>query len=142
MTKRALLILALAALGCAKPGDPVIPVTGKLLVQGKPAAGATVFFHPQGRTIGQKGDGPSPTAPIAVVGDDGAFAPTTYFAGDGLPEGEFAITVRWPTVVIDQGERQEGPDQLAGRYANPQAPAATVKVIKPGPVVIPDLDLK
>src|SRR5262245_54543042 len=99
-TVRGGILLLVLTCGCGAGGDEVIPVAGKVLVNGKPAAGARIFFHPQGRSLNRRGNGASPT-PMAVVSEDGAFVPTTYDPQDGLPEGEYAVTLIWPTIVID-----------------------------------------
>jgi hypothetical protein len=86
---------------------------------GKPAAGATVTFHP---TTGVK----LPATPFAVVGDDGTFAVNCYTAGDGAPPGTYAVTVVWRSVVPDG---DDGPiDKLKGKYADPARPLTTVTV--------------
>src|SRR5262245_35683473 len=87
--------LALAALclaGCGRSGRaPVYPVTGQVLLDGsgKPAAGATVIFHPA--------KGATDSAPRAVgqADDQGTFTLTTYEKGDGAAAGDYVVTVEW-----------------------------------------------
>jgi hypothetical protein len=67
---------------------PTHPVEGKLLLDGKALAGATVAFH----TYNEE------TKRWAYVCDgrsdaSGRFDMTTYFRFDGAPAGEFAVTV-------------------------------------------------
>ena len=65
----------------------VFPVDGQLLIAGKPAVGAVVSFLPTG--------GAAPRTPIeAVVREDGHFAPTQPDGAIGLPEGEYALSLR------------------------------------------------
>src|SRR5262245_26228369 len=78
----------LALAGCGADGPPLHPVTGKVLVDGKPAEHATVTFHPAGGGA----DAPKPRATVKA---DGSFALTTHTTGDGAPAGEYAVTVEW-----------------------------------------------
>jgi hypothetical protein len=57
--------------------------------ENKPTPGALVILHPL--------NDPDPRAPrpVARVGADGRFSPTTYSADDGAPAGEYAVTVAW-----------------------------------------------
>jgi hypothetical protein len=122
-----------AGCGSKEPARHVVfPVTGKLLVDGRPAEQAIVYFHPR------NGDA---TRPFATVTADGSFQPGTYTTTDGVAAGEYVLTVEWPKITVVEGEEQRGPDQLAGRYGNPQHPVATVTV-KEGENAIPPLDLK
>src|SRR5438270_6044767 len=88
------LILALAA-GCSHDGsdsgrEPVFPVQGQVLFQGKPATGAQVVFQ----RVGTGGN--APVRASGQVDTAGKFVLTTYAAGDGAPAGEYEVTVeRW-----------------------------------------------
>lgn len=129
-------ILALAP-GCEGPdeaGPAVYPVFGKVLVDGKPAAKARISFHAS-RSAGGS------SAPYAVSGDDGTFRPTTLFAEDGAPAGEYSLSVIWPTITVDHGEEVDGPDRLRGGYSNPQNSGLRA-TIKEGENEIPPLQLK
>jgi len=136
-----LLAMLLATTGCGpkeKPQLAVFPATGQVLVDGRPAERAQVTFHavtPLADPAGTR------LAPTAAVGSDGAFAVTTYKFKDGLPVGDYLITVIWPSYTVDQGEEIAGPDRLQGRYSNPQRPAAKV-TITAGPNIIPPIALK
>lgn len=123
------------ASGCGEPKLAVVPAEGQLLVNGKPATGARVFFHPAVPLPNGLG------APIATVADDGSYRPTTLTASDGLPLGEYKVTVVWPKLTEDQGEIVEGPDQLRGRFSKVEYPAATVAIVE-GENQIPLIDLK
>jgi hypothetical protein len=129
------LLVATAAMGCSDSSRvKVIPVVGKLLVNGQPAAQAIVLFHPLPARE-------ETSRPLAIVQGDGTFRPTTYVAQDGVPPGEYALTVVWPTKRIDYGEEIDGPDRLRGRYGNLATPAATVQ-IQEGQQEIPTIELK
>jgi len=113
-----LLVLALLALvffsGCDKPREqvPVVPVTGKLTVNGKPAAGALVVLHPAAGAL------PTDIRPNAYVGADGTFRLNTYGSSDGAPVGDYVVTVEWRKLETKQGqEPQLGPNLVPKEYA-------------------------
>ncbi len=82
------ILLAVAGCGRGENRVPVFPVQGQVLVNGKPAAGAQVVFHPT--------DKAGRVRPSAVVGEDGKFRLTTFAAADGAPAGAYEVTVeRW-----------------------------------------------
>jgi hypothetical protein len=117
-----LISLALFFSACSSRGrsnevrKPVHPVRGQLVVGGKPAAGAFVFFVPAN-------EAPNPTdpRPRALVGEDGYFDVCMYGDKDGAPAGEYIVTVMW--------EGEGGYDQLKGQYseANKSKLRAVVK---------------
>lgn len=95
--------------------EQAIPVRGKILVDGEPAAGAVVCFHPR--------NDPSSHAKRTYgdVGRDGSYSLTTNFAEDGAPAGDYIVTVYWshpqlePRVGWDASILR--PDLLRGRFA-------------------------
>ena len=95
-------------LGCG--GDdgraPVHPVSGEILVDGRPAEGVTVVLHPVGAGPGEAGA--RPNKPVGRTGADGRFRVTTYDAYDGAPAGEYVVTMAWSEPGV--------PDRLGGRY--------------------------
>jgi hypothetical protein len=114
-----LLMAAVLGTSCASDGRrPVFPVRGQVLYEDKPTPGALVIFHPLGD--------PDPRAPrpIARVGADGTFSPTTYRTEDGAPAGEYAVTVAWVLEQDNQNtprEEQKPPrNLLPDRYAKPE----------------------
>jgi hypothetical protein len=116
---------AVAALpsGCARnTRKPVFPVRGQVFVDGKPAAGATVFFNPVGPD-------PDAVAPFGVVDAGGSFSLTTYLTFDGAPAGEYVVTVRCPGPP-QRGEDGGGPDRLKGRYTDPKTSTLRATVEK------------
>jgi hypothetical protein len=90
---------------------PVFPVQGKVLFEGKPAAGAVVFFHPVGVA------GADALRPHATVEADGTYRLTTYNGPDGAPAGEYDVTVVW-TRPSRRGD-EEGDSLLPVRYRAP-----------------------
>lgn len=77
--------------GVARAAVKPVPVKGAITYKGQPLAGATVSFYKK----------PAPTAAnqnMVFVSDalsdaDGAFVPSTVKGFDGLPEGEYTVTV-------------------------------------------------
>jgi hypothetical protein len=67
---------------------PLHPVRGRLYCDGCPLPDALVVLHlvgPKGKRTTRTSDG--------LVEADGAFVLSTYAAGDGVPAGEYAVTV-------------------------------------------------
>lgn len=134
----ALAVVLLAAAGCGSGEKrlPTFPAGGKVLVSGKPAAGAQVVFHPLNPT---PADAPKPTA---TVKPDGSFALSTYTSGDGAPAGEYAVGVSWPSGGAPiGGDAESGPDRFGSRYADPQKSGLRARVNE-APTEIPPFDLK
>ena len=125
---RVLWAVVLAALlpGCGDKYDfePVFPVTGSLFVRGKPAAGAMVTFHPADALNDYRA-----TRSFATVEADGSFALTTYFPGDGVPSGDYVVTLNWPGQLPPTAHPTDVPsDHLGGRYSSPAKPFTRVTV--------------
>jgi hypothetical protein len=120
------------AAGCSGK-KAVVPVQGQVMYKGKaPAVGALVVFHPAG---GQAAAGAA--KPTAAVKEDGSFRPTTYEPEDGLPEGDYAVTIIWleeskPSALGDREVRAIPRDRLKGRYGDPINPRFTAHVEKGG----------
>jgi hypothetical protein len=137
----ALAAVALSVLaGCS--GDqgrfPVNYVTGAVFVNGKPAAGARLFFHPLA-------DPASPRAlrPFAEVEADGSFEVNTYLAGDGAPTGDYVVTVYWPAPPPAKGrfsDESMPPDRLKDVYSNPRTSKLRAHIIR-GDNVLPPFQL-
>ena len=102
---------------------PVYPVDGQLYVDGKPAVGALVTFHPTG--------GNATPSKEVVVRADGHFVATQPDGAVGLPEGTYSLTATWP---------ESGTDRLAGKYADKASPLAQVTVTS-GINLIPPIKL-
>ena len=92
----------------------MVKTTGKITVNGAPAVGATLLFHP----VSNK------EAPVAsgVAESDGSFTLTSNMNAGVLP-GKYEVTVTWPDPahkVSDaakmRGDAEPGPDLLKGKY--------------------------
>lgn len=124
----------LLASGCGRAEVPVFPVTGKVVVDGQPAAGAEVTFHPR------KAPDAKVPLPVAVAEADGTFHPSTRLAHDGAPAGDYDLTVVWRKSTVVQGEEIAGPDLLLGKYADPAASGLKATVGE-GPNELPPIIL-
>jgi hypothetical protein len=155
MTKRSVLsttlavaVLTLTALpGCRRGVQrvPLIPVSGKILWQNKPVGGAHVLLVP----IGQE------TKEISLsrgtTGSDGTFRLTTYAPEDGVPAGEYAVSLTWkgPTrtsaSLKGSGERSPMgaglPDYFRNRYKDPKTSGLRLK-IEPGATELSPINLR
>ncbi len=120
----ALGLIALAAVvGCGEKRVPVYKVSGKVLFNGQPAAGAQVVLHPAaGSNI------PSDLAAVATVAEDGSFQIGAYEAIDGAPPGEYVATVQWFKMVQTDGGTGRGPNVLPTKYAAPTTSPIQVKI--------------
>jgi hypothetical protein len=136
-------ILILAGCGTSekiKNRQPVFPVSGQFTVDGAPAAGAMISFHPiaaasAGRAIPSQ----------ARADAEGKFQLTTYATADGAPQGEFIVTVYWPAprspAASHEYESSElPPDRLRGRFASPSSSGLRARVLDE-PTDFPPVDL-
>ena len=135
---RGLFALALTALvvvaGCGKKGWlETYPVKGSLLVDGKPAKGATVSFHPK-EIVGDK-----PYLPTGRTDDNGEFSLATFVTDDGAPAGEYDVTVVWHVRYNPISTLWEG-DKLNGQYATKAKSTLRVTVEK-RPQQLPPFEL-
>jgi hypothetical protein len=126
----AALLLALVISGCsAEERAPVHPVTGQVMFDGRPAAGALVVFHPKDSAAGFP-------APRAHVDARGNFTLGTYAAQDGAPAGEYAVTVVLEPLVKKGDEYERGKNVLPPKYAKPRTTTLVARVAE-GPNNVP-----
>ncbi|MFO0808496.1 MAG: hypothetical protein U0746_07725 [Gemmataceae bacterium] len=125
---RCSLVAVMVLAGCAAGRDPVHPVAGQVLVNGRPAADAMIVFHPVGVAAGRA------VRPVGRSDADGCFRLMTYVAGDGAPAGEYAATVVWPdrSLPVDECLGDLAHDRFKGRYADPARSPWRFTVV-PGP---------
>ncbi|QDT55764.1 Nickel uptake substrate-specific transmembrane region [Caulifigura coniformis] len=89
-------------------GAPKVPVAGRVLVNGKPAAGVTVRFQSDdGELAGQD------RQPVATTDDQGNFQLSSHGNADGAAPGNYVVTFFWPTNPIKADK-----DRLRGRFMN------------------------
>jgi hypothetical protein len=113
------------AIGC---GDSLIQVSGSVIVDGKPAEGAVVLFHPEKNDTG--------LVSSAVSGSDGKIIPVTDMK-PGLLAGDYRITVTWTgppkpskgtSVFWGMGSDKDLPDLLKGKYTLKEQSGLTARI--------------
>lgn len=87
------------------------PASGRVTINGEPAAGAVIELH----STGEAKPDVRNSRPWAVVQEDGGYVLSTYETGDGAPPGEYAIILRWPPDV----KQPSLVDRLGGAYSQP-----------------------
>jgi hypothetical protein len=126
--------VALACGSCSSSG--LYPVSGKVLVKGEPAAGASVHFRRTGA------DPMHEEAIMGLVQADGSFTLVCGSLGSGAPPGEYDVLIEWRQVAHQaKGQPQKGPDRLQGHYADPRRPLLHV-VIRAQSNELPPFELK
>lgn len=115
----AIFALALLTLSCARSRGPervpTIPVTGTVLLDGKPASEVTVTLHRQDTPPGELGV--YTAHPTGLTDENGKFSLSTYEQGDGIAAGVYVATFQ--KLKYDAfRNRRGGPDQLKGKYSD------------------------
>ncbi|MFN7874390.1 MAG: carboxypeptidase-like regulatory domain-containing protein [Pirellula sp.] len=108
----ACLVAGCCILGCG--GNSLNQVSGTITVDGAPAVGALVIYHPVG-------DGKMATG---VADGQGKYQLVTD-AEVGAPAGKYQVTVTWPDPnqkqdagsLLSQASSEPGPDLLKGKFA-------------------------
>ncbi len=131
MWRGVLLVGLLVLAGCGGGRPKLYPVSGSVTVKGKPADGAVVRLFPAAG---------GEHMPAGVVQPDGSFKLTTFEPGDGAPAGEYKLTVTWRPAKKTTMD-PDGPDKLAGRYADAGSSRLTAKV-DAGPTTLPAIALE
>jgi BON domain len=119
------IVMLLVLAGCGRSGPPraaTNPTTGSITYQGQPIGGAFLALHPK---AGAAADVPTATA---VVQSNGTFAVTTYDTGDGVPEGDYVVTVQWRKATKSGSEFVPGPNLLPVKYSRPESSDVVVHV--------------
>jgi hypothetical protein len=124
------------AAGCGSPAG-LVPVSGKVLYRGEPAAGAVVYFHRHAEP-----GSPRDPVPSAIVEDDGTFYLSTDGLGNGARPGKYTVLVEWrdkgdgitevktrgKTKLVKRSRVRSGPDRLKGRYLDISKPLLHTEV--------------
>ncbi len=133
-----LTILAILFLGGCGGNDrnwkETIPVTGSVFVDGEPAEGVMVVFHPVSGM-----DSSQPTETKSMTNKEGMFSATTYEVGDGAPEGVYKVTLTWPT--LNKISMSFDGDKFKGKYAKAADSKYEVSVEAGSPIDMGRLDL-
>ena len=128
-------ITATLALACSSCGHSpeLYPVTGKVLVKGAPAVGATVFLQRQGI------DPMNEQTIMGIVREDGSFSLVCGPYGQGAPPGEYDVFIEWRHRA-ERAKGHMGTDRLKGHYADRKHPLLHA-VVKAEPTSLPTFDL-
>ncbi|MCE9561177.1 MAG: DUF4198 domain-containing protein [Planctomycetes bacterium] len=118
--------LSFANVGCGKSASTEVSVTGHVTLNGKPAAGATVVFHP----VNPGKDAVRPTGRVDEKGDFQVAIPKSE---DGTT-GEYRVTVTQfvSTATKRTAEGESSPlwNQIPGKYSKVETtPVSTI--VKP-----------
>lgn len=133
----AAIVSTLLLTGCG--GGEFAPSTGVVNVDGAPASGATVIFHPASGADRATGR----------TDESGRFSLMTVTPGDGARPGEYVVTVVWldeskPAAGEVQGDLENktvAVDRLKGRYAA-KGDASPKVTVPPGGGELPPIELK
>ena len=117
--------LGLLASGCTTGTPGLVQVTGKMLVDGKPAEGASLVFFPDGA------DDPSKIA-AGVVDSSGQYTLITNLE-PGIHPGKYKVTATWPEPPkederFSMGNSKDPPDLLKGRYSSAKKTNLTAEI--------------
>lgn len=125
--------LAAVAAGCGHSEPGVVPVRGKVTLNGGPWPKAgTLFFTPAGTV---EGSDPSKSRPGSAPFDtDGSFTVTSFQPGDGLFPGTYQVSVECldaPLTMANDGRSVGGKSLIPARYQSGSTSGLSVTV-KPG----------
>lgn len=125
-------VIAAVLPGCGESGPPrasLHPASGKVIVDGEPAAGVQVRFRPA--------DDPNSLdalVPFGKTDEGGVYTLGTYEAGDGAPVGRYKVTLFWP-------DRPPGPqpadDLLGGVYTLADRTKLEAAIVEGGQAIPP-----
>lgn len=86
-------LILLNVVGCGAapklPSETVVPVSGKVTIDGKPEAGVQVVFTPIRDNRQSRGG-------AGVTREDGSFQLQNFEKKDGVPVGHYAVTISRP----------------------------------------------
>jgi hypothetical protein len=127
-------VLLAGACGCSRETSSrdvsTYDVRGKVIVNGQPAAGASVTLLPA-----EDADRLDQSPPTFLVGgltdEQGEFTLRTNGEKPGAPAGYYLVGVSWPDPKVepdrDGGER--GPDLIPPRYRDPRQSGIEVEIL-------------
>ncbi|QGQ30247.1 hypothetical protein [Gimesia maris] len=112
------------------PRAKTVPLTGRVLVDGKPEEGVTVSCHPINGGVDNR-------VLSGATDASGKVFVSTYVSGDGVPPGEYTLTFKW----MKKGPGSEK-DLLNGRYSNPDKSEYRVTAVEGQAADLNKIDLK
>jgi len=105
---------------------PVYPARGQVLFNGAPVPSAWVSLYAVSKDMDPKKL--PPRVADAMVDSDGTVVFSTYGAYDGVPAGEYIVTVALNTPRFDETMGKPGPNKLPEKYAAPKTSDLRVEV--------------
>lgn len=115
------LVAVISLPGCGREDRiAVYPVTGKVLVDGRPAAGVDLQFCPV-----DEGVSAAAIFPRARTDNQGQFELSTYEPGDGVPVGQYRVTASWKLLDTTDPEemhadvQSSAEEKLDGKFLEP-----------------------
>lgn len=133
-------VAAVLVAGCSGNSGPArkttFKVTGTLEVNGQPPMSPMQIECHNAAGMDTK----MPSVSQAISEPEGTFEISTYEKGDGIPAGEYTLTVTW-RVFNTMSMMYSGEDRLGGKYADPKT--STIKfTIKDQAVDLGTIELK
>lgn len=123
-------VTGLVALGLSACGDrnkfPVYPTSGQVLINDAPRENVMVVLHPTKDTAEKYKD----TRPIAYTDKDGKFSFTTYTAGDGVPEGDWVVTVMLKPNDGEGDDQTTSKNTIDWKFARPDTSTLKATITK------------
>jgi len=120
-------LAVIGTVGCGGPYGPprkeTFSVKGRFTVDGQPPGESLQVECHNKAGIDEK----MPYVSQALTEPDGSFEISTYDKGDGMPAGDYVLTVTWKqfnAMSMSFG----GEDKLKGRYEDPEKSEITVSV--------------
>lgn len=114
--------------GCGGSSTSLVKVKGKISVDGTPASGAILLFHPESST--------NATVCSAIADENGVYSPLTDI-DEGIAEGSYRVTVVWPDPKVKGSgegskfgvaETRDPPDLLGGKFSSKATSKLTITV--------------
>jgi hypothetical protein len=135
-----LLAIPLLLTSCSGEAEPerlpTSPVTGQIVVDGKPPGSPIqVICHSQAGI-----DSSHPTYSSCLSDNDGRFAINTYEQGDGVPPGDYVLTFMWGKMNL-MSMQYGGPDKFNGKYSDPKTSEFVIGVVEGLPTDLGTIEL-
>lgn len=114
-------LLAGQTIGCGQPSwhADLQPVSGECRVNGEPAVRAMILMHPKGHKTDVR-----ESNPWAIVDETGTFHLSTYEPNDGIPLGEYDVTITW----LQDPWNGLSKDRLKGKYRTKESPVCSIHI--------------
>jgi len=129
-----LMIFLLATFSGCSHSEPELdvatfPVKGKLLLAGKPATGASIFFVPVDHLEVYPATPPEHLVG-ATVDADGGFEVFTQGLHAGAPAGSYALAINWyePPKIPDRDDDKRGKDLIPKMFQDARTSGIQVNV--------------